>query len=841
MPETCAVKESPRIDRDLLQGLASRRDSSLSFRELWFAIRRNRRLFLSIVGIMLGACLLYCLIAPNEYEATARVALRGTPVSVLTFDRSEGASGAFASGQVQLETLANVFRSDQLAWDVITRLGLYRSPGFTGSFPRRFPDFNPAQPSPDAEAWLLERFQRDLTVQTIPRTLVLQIRFRSRDAALSAAVVNTLIAACQQRDTDARVEATKNATTWLNAQLDELKMRANNDERKLAEFQKQYGVLNTPQTLGNGQPTDMEHTAELLEVDALSRELVNATTDRIVREAEYRAAASGDPELVLASDARLQATGNFASVLLQQLHARRSDLEQEQAQLRIEHGQNFPRVVEIRSQMQDLDAQIKAEDAKLVERFRSAWKTAADREELVRKSLNAATGTGLKVNEAALKYAVMRQEANANHDVYLRVSQQVEEASLAAGSHSSELSVVDYARQPVKPVSPDLPVYLGITLFASVWLAMAGVLIRESIYAMAARATVLLLLVAAVGGVSGAQAPTPSTSGLPTGVARIPQSAEAKSQPSAKDAPPVWGVPQGGNMAGVPPDAAAPAGTPMAAPIGPGDLLEISEARTPEMRTSVRVSESGAVTVTLAGEVHVGGMDETAAAHAINAALIERGMLLHPQVTVLVRAYAGQDVSVLGEVARPGIYSYTVHHRLLDLISSASGLGPNAGRLVTIAHRDDPKTIRPVVLDPAGTDATADHNPELLPGDTVQVSRAGLVYVVGDVIRPGGFPVDAAQTPTLMHALSLAWGPGQNAALTKAILIREQGESRTVTTLNLKRMLRGLDPDIPIRDGDIVFIPDSMAKNLLNRTMESIVQSAAGVSIYAGMVYSQRF
>ena len=93
----------------------------------------------------------------------------------------------------------------------------------------------------------------------------------------------------------------------------------------------------------------------------------------------------------------------------------------------------------------------------------------------------------------------------------------------------------------------------------------------------------------------------------------------------------------------------------------------------------------------------------------------------------------------------------------------------------------------------------------------------------------------------LVQVLSLAWGPGQNAALSKAILIREEPGGRTVTKLDLKRMLRGLDPDIPIRDRDIIFVPDSMAKNLFNRTMESVVQSAVGVSIYAGLVYSQRF
>ena len=831
LPETSAVQENPTADCRALRGQASRQNSPLSFRDVQSAVHRNLRLFLTIVGTLLGACLLYCLIAPNEYEATARVVLRGAPVSVLTLDRGEGTSGSFASGQVQLETLADVFRSDQLAWDVVTRLALYKAPGSMGSFPLKFPAFDPGQPSPDAKAWLLDKFQRDLTVQTIPRTLVLEIRFRSHDAALSAAVVNAILAAYQQRDTDARLEATRNATTWLGAQLGELKTRADSDDRKLAEFQRQHGILDTPETLGNG------HTGE---VDALSRELVNAITDRIMREAEYRAAASGDPELVVASDPRLQASGNFASPLLQQLHSRRSDLEQEQAQLRIEHGPNFPRVVEIRSQMQDLDAQIKAEDAELIKRFRGAWKTAADREQLLRKSLSDATSAGLKVNEEALKYTVMRQEANANHDVYLRVSQQAEEASLAAGSRSSELSVIDFARQPVKPVSPDLLVDMPITLFVSLWLALAAVLMRESFQIKATQSAVMFLLVGATAVVGRAQAPTPSTSGLPTGVARIPQSAETKSQPNAREAPAVWGNPQTASLAGVPPGAAAPAGMPMAALIGPGDLLEVSEAHTQDMRASVRVSETGAVTLTLAGVVHVGGLDETAAALAIDAALIQRGMLLHPQVTVLVTAYAGQDVSVLGEVTRPGIYSYTVHHRLLDLISSASGLGPNAGRLVTIAHRDD-KTTHPVVLDPAGTDTTGDHNPELLPGDTVQVSRAGLVYVVGDVIRPGGFPVDPAQTATLVQVLSLAWGPGQNAALTKAVLIREEQGSRTVTTLNLKRMLRGLDPDIPIRDRDIVFVPDSMAKNLWNRTMESVIQSAAGVSIYAGLVYSQRF
>jgi len=352
--------------------------------------------------------------------------------------------------------------------------------------------------------------------------------------------------------------------------------------------------------------------------------------------------------------------------------------------------------------------------------------------------------------------------------------------------------------------------------------------------------TVALLAVLLGGGLAHAQAPTPALDGLPTGVARLPFTQDTKTAPDPKNSPAIWNgpgpAPQTGTL-----QPGLQSAAPMPAPIGPGDSLDISEFHTPEFHSSVRVSAAGTVTLPMVNDVQIDGMDEPTAARAIEAALLAKGMLLHPQVSVLVTVYAGQDVSVLGEVAHPGVYPYTLHHRLLDLLSSAAGLSANAGRLVNVFHRSDPNTPHPVVLDPGGTDTTTDHNPELTPGDTVQVSRAGLVFVIGDVVRPGGFPVDPAQGLTVVQALSLAWGPSQNAASGKALLIREQKGGRTLTTLNLRRMIHGQDPDQPIYDRDILFVPDSEAKNLWNRTMEAAIQSAVGVAIYAGLVYSQRF
>jgi polysaccharide export outer membrane protein len=844
VPETSFNQyDSPHEPNALPKASVSRQSSSTSLRELWEVVVRRRGLIASVMGGLLLLCLLYCLIAPNQYEASARVELRTSPASSLILDSSEPLVSASAlSAPLQLETLADVFRSDQLAWRVITELKLYREPGFMGRFAHRFPGFNPEAPGAGAEAYLLERFQRRLTVQSLPRTLLIQIRFRSRDAALSAAVVNGLIRAYGQQDSEARVKATLDASVWLKSQLNDLKAGVERDRQRLAAFQHEHGILSAPQTLANGKTEETEHNAILLEIDELGRQLAAVTSDRILREAEYRAASQGDPELVIASDPRFQTeSGYFATALLQQIYARRSELELEEAQFSAEHGPNFPRVVEIRRQLQDLDRQKQAEDAKLVERFRSAWQTAVDREQMARKSLEERTAAGMKLNEAATEYAVMAQEANSSHDVYLRVLEKAQEAGLAAGTHSSNISVVDYARQPAKPVAPDLPLYLAITFFAGLWLALGAALLLESISASQMRTAVTLLAVLLAGAAVRAQAPTPSLDGLPTGVARIPFTQDTKTVPNPKDSPAVWNSPGSGNQAGMPPLAATQSASPMPAPIAPGDFLDISEFRTPEFHSMARVSPQGTVNLPMVKDVAIGGMDEQAAAHAIEAALIAKGILLHPQVSVLVTAYAGQDVSVLGEVARPGVYPYTLHHRLLDLISAASGLAPSAGRLVNVFHRGDPQTPHPVVLDPSGTDTGSDHNPELTPGDTVQVSRAGLVYVIGDVVRPGGFPVDPAQGLTVVQALSLAWGPSQNAASGKALLIREQRGGRTLTTLNLKRMIHGQEPDQPVYDRDILFVPDSTARNLWNRTVESAIQSAVGITIYSALVYSQRY
>jgi uncharacterized protein involved in exopolysaccharide biosynthesis/protein involved in polysaccharide export with SLBB domain len=803
-------------------------------------LARRRFVLITIFGLLL-LCLLYCLVAPNQYEARARVALRVEPATSLNLGSPDASPSISATmGMAEMETLANVFRSDQLAWSVILDRKLYSNSAFNGSFARKFPGFSPASPDPSAEAYLLERFQKRLQVRTIPRTLLIEIRFRTHNAQLSADVVNALIRIFQQQQKETQFAATTEAATWLNKQLTELKAKADEQDRQLAEFERQHGVLIGPESAQASQSG--QHLTALSEVDELSRQLVDATSNRILREAEYRAASQGDPELVLASDPQLQnENGSLPIAAFRQIRARKSDLQQELAQLNLEHGPNYERTKEIQLQLADLDKQLQAEDSRLRASFQSAWQAALDREQLLRQSLAEKTSEGYQTAAAAEQYEAMHSEANATRELYLRTQEKVREAGLTAGTNETEIWVVDAARPPAKPAAPNLPLYMAITFFVAAWLAVGGALLMESWNSSdITRAAALLVLLASCFAMH-AQAPTPNTSGLPSGVTRIPATPDTRVTPNPKSAPDIWSN-TGGEINGREAQAASATGAPVPGQLVPGDVLEISEFHTPEFRSTVRISGAGTVTLPIIGEIRIAGMDEAGAARAIAEELVKKGILLHPQVFILVTQFAAQDVSVLGEVARPGVYPYTAHHRLLDLIAAASGLSPTAGNVVTIYRRDAPNTPLQIALGPGTGAEDASHNPELLPGDTVKVSRAGLIYVIGDVIRPGGFTVEPQQTPTVLQVLALAWGPSQNAAVTKALLIHEQvGGGRTVTSLNLKKILHGRDPDILIHEHDILFVPDSAAKNLWNRSMESVVQSVAGVSIYAGLVYSQRF
>jgi polysaccharide biosynthesis/export protein len=265
--------------------------------------------------------------------------------------------------------------------------------------------------------------------------------------------------------------------------------------------------------------------------------------------------------------------------------------------------------------------------------------------------------------------------------------------------------------------------------------------------------------------------------------------------------------------------------------IGGGDLLKVSVFGAPESDQEVRVDPNGNLSLNFIGSVHVGGLTTNQAQDLIAQKMKAGGFYAQPQVSIFVKEYATQGVSVLGEVQHSGVYPILGARRLFDVISLAGGTGPKAGRLVSVTHRNHPESPRTVMLSNDPKEA-AKSNIEVFPGDTVVVSRAGVVYVVGDVHKPSGVIMDNGTDMTVLQAIAMAEGTNPTAALNKAKLIRTTATGREELPLALKDMLTSKAPDMRLQAEDIIFVPNSVAKSATKRTLDAIIQTATGVAIY---------
>ena len=264
--------------------------------------------------------------------------------------------------------------------------------------------------------------------------------------------------------------------------------------------------------------------------------------------------------------------------------------------------------------------------------------------------------------------------------------------------------------------------------------------------------------------------------------------------------------------------------------IGPGDLVSVHVFREPDLDGRLRVKDAGTIALPLVGSVAVAGLAPADAAARIAERYSTGGFLNHPQVSVLIEESATQQVAVLGEVAHPGTVPLASPRSLLDVLAQAGGLLKTADRHVTIRR---PSGAPVTVLVP--NDAAADlASARILvsPGDTVIVPRAGIVYVLGDVGRPGGYLMQDDAQLSLLQALALASGATRTASENSARLIRKHNGVTTEQTLHLKAMEHGKQPDLALQNDDIVYIPFSFTKNLALGA-SSIAASASSAIVYA--------
>jgi len=306
--------------------------------------------------------------------------------------------------------------------------------------------------------------------------------------------------------------------------------------------------------------------------------------------------------------------------------------------------------------------------------------------------------------------------------------------------------------------------------------------------------------------------------------------------------------------------------------IGPDDLLSISVFEAPEMNCTVRVSASGEISLQLLGAVRAAGLTPRELESVLQGQL-RRTYMKDPHVGVFVQELQSHSVSVVGAVKMPGVFQIRGTKTVIEVLSMAQGLADDAGSEVLIMHgaeyaesdssngpdpalpgtapapargalaknRVSPPTtpeengeIEEINLKKLLESADSALNVPVRPGDIVKVPRAGIVYVVGEVQKPGGFVLQNNENISVLQALALAEGPTHTSAINRARIIRTDPATgnRTEIPMNLGQILSGKNPDTFLQPKDIVFVPNSAAKSVFYRGSVAALQTATGVAIY---------
>jgi polysaccharide biosynthesis/export protein len=265
--------------------------------------------------------------------------------------------------------------------------------------------------------------------------------------------------------------------------------------------------------------------------------------------------------------------------------------------------------------------------------------------------------------------------------------------------------------------------------------------------------------------------------------------------------------------------------------IGPGDVLRVQVYDTPELEQHCRVDDAGNAPMLFLGRVHLAGDTPTDAAIELTNLMVARNIMRHPQVVVTIEQYATQNVSVVGEISKPGLYAIATPVSVLDVISMAGGFDALSDRHILIRHQDRkaPVTKYYVSNDPA---EAIQSDVRVRPGDTILVSKVSVVYVLGDVGRPGGYPMSTNDsTVTFLQSLAMAGSPNHTARTSDTRLIRKTHDGYVNVPVHVSAIEKGKEPDPLLQANDVIYVPFSLGRNfILNGT--GIAASVASAALY---------
>jgi capsular exopolysaccharide synthesis family protein len=399
-------------------------------------------------------------------------------------DRIDGGENSDSAEEtVTLATEAKALQSTSLAFEVVQQLGLENRKEFalqTGWFANNNDRINlelkmPLEQAPRRRQRILSTFRKNLNIKPIAGTRLIEVHFLSPDPKVAADVANLLVKDLNEQDFRTRFAATAQVSDWLSKQLDDLKSQVERSQEKLNEVQKEAGILGSDET----------NNVVMTKLEDLNRQLTDAEANRIVKQAVYQLAKSGNPETISSIAGTTSISGGAANpnalALIETLRSQEAGLKGQYAQAFAKFGSAYPLVGQLQTQLVQLNDSIQSEINKLAARAKNDYLAAKHSEDMLRHSFELQEAEANQLNDKAIQYTILRREVESGRKLYDDLFSKLKEGGILSGLQSTNIVVLDPARYGATPARPIYWLNLGLGCVIGMFAGIAFAFIRDNL------------------------------------------------------------------------------------------------------------------------------------------------------------------------------------------------------------------------------------------------------------------------------------------------------------------------------------------------------------------------
>ncbi len=434
------------------------------FVEYWRNLRHHRTMW--FVFTFLGALAGFLIAVPQTplYEAHTSLEIVGLNENFMNFRPvSPVAETGTTAETFDIQTEIKILQSESLTDRVVAKLAsskrLLPETGGRIAAWRRFLHF----PEPTVEAAGLAhllRIAKTLKVRTAGQTRVVEMTVDSSDPALAAGFANTLASEFIEQNLESRWKATEKTSDWLGHQLDGMRIKLEHSEDALQRYARQSGLIFT----------DEKTNVASEKLRQLQTELSSATGDRIAKQSRGELALSSLPE-------------TLAEVLddaaLREAQLKITELRGQIADLRSVYGTEFSKIKRLQAELDTRQLAFERDRGAAVSRIRNGYKEAARREALLSAAYDAQAKEVSGQGERAIQYNILKREADSDRQLYDSMLQQLKQSTIASAMRASNVRVVDAAKVPTHPFSPNVGQSAGLGMLVGLVMGAAFIVTRE--------------------------------------------------------------------------------------------------------------------------------------------------------------------------------------------------------------------------------------------------------------------------------------------------------------------------------------------------------------------------